>query len=67
MKKFSNLAGKDMISWIPTNDFISFERAKELLDLNVNNSSQFMIFKQKPGIDGYVCVITDVTEFVEKI
>jgi hypothetical protein len=45
--KYGDLRGKMGIIWEPENKFIYLEKAKEILDLNVDNASRFAIYKQK--------------------
>lgn len=60
--------GKAIISWTPTDDSISLERVKEVLDLNAKNLSQYAIFREGVDPSKYVCVVlSDSSGFISAL
>lgn len=43
--------------WKPCGTFMNLERAKEILDLNADNTERFAIFKNGIKPDDYSCII----------
>ena len=55
-KKLSIIEGLNVLKWKPTDTFMNLERAKEILDLNANNSERFAIFRDGTIPEDYVCI-----------